>query len=187
MTLTRTYQNELKSWLASFHSDAGLPKKAVTLTISEQKLIIQYEIRGEMPNIGKMRQAGKELAIASGTGAMVAGGMAMLIGRTLLGGALARVGVAGAFGAIGLGILGPAVLVGGTVAGVGYTIYKVGKNKAQNDQAQAFGQELLAHLKNFRPASLPPSEMAIVTSPDKRVTIIYDPDWKLDEGTPLLR
>ena len=75
MTLTRTYQNELKSWLASFHSDAGLPKKAVTLTIPEQKLIIQYEIRGEMPNIGKMRQAGKELAIASGTGAMVAGGI----------------------------------------------------------------------------------------------------------------
>ena len=107
-----------------------------------------------MPNIGKMRQAGKELAIASGTGAMVAGGMAMLIGRTLLGGALARVGVAGAFGAIGLGILGPG-RTGWRNGGPawGYIIYRVGKNKAQNDQAQAFGQELLAHLKNFRPAS----------------------------------
>ena len=177
--LTRTYQNELKSWLAAFHSDAGLPKKAVTLTLPEQKLIVQYEIKGEMPNISKMRQAGKELAIASGTGAVVAGGMAMLIGRTLLGGMLARVGVAGAFGAIGLGVLGPAVLVGGTVAGVGYTIYKVGKNKAQNDQAQAFGQELLAHLKSFRPTSLPPSEMAIVTSPDRRVTVIYDPELEI--------
>ena len=103
----------------------------------------------------------------------------MLIGRTLLGGALARVGVAGAFGAIGLGVLGPALLVGGTVAGVGYAIYKVGKNRAQNDQAQAFGQELLSHLKSFRPASLPPSEMAIITSLDGRVTVIYDPELEI--------
>ena len=179
MMLMRTYQNELKNWLAGFHSDAGLPKKAVTLTLSEQKLIVQYETKGEMPNVSEMRQAGKELAIASGTGAVVAGGMAMLIGRTLLGGALARVGVAGAFGAIGLSVLGPAVLVGGTVAGVGYMIYKVGRNKAQNDQAQAFGQELLEHLKGFRPTSLPPSEMAIVTSPDRRITVIYDPGLEI--------
>ena len=111
--------------------------------------------------------------MASGAGAVVAGGVAMLIGRTLLGGALARIGVAGAFGAVGLGLLGPAILVGGTVAGVGYTLYKVGKNKAQNDQAQAFGQELMAHLQNFRPGSLPPSDMAIVTSEDRRITVIY--------------
>ena len=176
MTLARTYQSELKNWLAAFTADAGLPKKAVTLTIPEQKLIVQYETKGDLPNINKMRQVGKELAIASGTGAVVASGMAMLIGRTLLGGALARVGVAGAFGAVGLGLLGPAILVGGTAAGVGYTIYKIGKNKAQNDQAQAFGQELLRHLQNFRPASLPPSEMTIVTSPDRRITVIYDPE-----------
>ena len=176
MTLARTYQSELRDHLARFHSDAGYPKKAVTLTIADQKLIVQYETKGEMPNVSKMRQAGKELAIASGTGAIVAGGMAMLIGRTLLGGALARIGVAGAFGAIGLGVLGPAILVGGTVAGVGYTVYKVGQNKAQNDQAQAFGQDLMTHLGNFRPTGSPPSDMAIVTSPDRRITVIYDPD-----------
>lgn len=180
MTMARTYQSELKSWLAAFHSDAGLPKKAVTLTIPEQKWIVQCEIKGELPNINKMRQAGKELAIASGTGAVVAGGMAMLIGRTLLGGALARVGVAGAFGAVGLGLLGPAILVGGTAAGVGYTIYKVGKNKAQNDQAQAFGQELLTHLQNFRPTSPAPTDMTIVTSSDRRITVIYDPELGIE-------
>ena len=176
MTLARTYQSELRSHLAGFHSDAGYPKKAVTLTIADQKLIVQYETKGEMPNVSKLRQAGKELAFASGTGAVVAGGVAMLIGRTLLGGALARIGISGAFGAIGLGVLGPAILVGGTVAGVGYAVYKVGKNKAQNDQSQAFGQDLIAHLRNFRPTSLPHSDMAIVTSPDHRITVIYDPD-----------
>ena len=53
------------------------------------------------------------------------GGMAMLIGRTLLGGIAARVGLAGAFGAIGLGILGPATLIGGTVAGWGTRFTKL--------------------------------------------------------------
>ncbi len=176
MTLTRTYQNELKRWCGDFQSTAGLPKKAVTLTLPEQRLIVQYETKGELPNVEKLRKSGRELAVASGAGAVVAGGVAMLIGRTLLGGALARIGVAGAFGAVGLGLLGPAILVGGTVAGVGYTLYQVGKNKAQNDQAQAFGQDLLAHLQNFRPTSPPPSDMAIVTSEDRRITVIYDPE-----------
>ena len=107
MTLTRTYQNELKSSLANFQSTAGLPKKAVTLTLPELKLIVQYETIGELPKVEKLRKAGKELAVASGTGAVIAGGVAMLIGRTLLGGALARIGIAGAFGAVGLGLLGP--------------------------------------------------------------------------------
>lgn len=176
MTLMRTYQTELKNRLESFHSDAGFPTKSITLTLVEQKLIVQYEPKGELPNVEKLRRAGKELAVASGTGAAIAGGMAMLIGRTLLGGALARVGVAGAFGAVGLSLLGPALLIGGTAAGVGYTLYKVGRNKAQNDQAQAFGQELLTHLQSFSPASPPPSDMAIVTSHDRRITVIYDPD-----------
>ena len=64
MTLARTYQSELRSHLARFHSDAGYPKKTVTLTIADQKLIVQYETKGEMPNVSKMRQAGKELVIA---------------------------------------------------------------------------------------------------------------------------
>ena len=178
MVPARTYQNELKDWLAGFNSVIGMPKKAVTLTLPEQKLIVQYETEGELPNIRELCQAGKELAIASGTGAVVAGGMAMLIGRTLLGGALARVGVAGAFGAVGLGLLAPALLVGGTAAGIGYTLYKVGENKAQNDQAQAFGQELLAYLKNFRSTSSPPSELVVVASSDRRITVIYDPELK---------
>ena len=59
MTLTRTYQNELKSWLAGFHSDAGLPKKAVTPTLPQQKLIVQYETKGETPNISKCARPGK--------------------------------------------------------------------------------------------------------------------------------
>jgi hypothetical protein len=102
-----TYQSELKTWIDQFRSDNGLPKKAVTLAISEQKLVAQYEPKGGIPNIDKLLQLGKEMAIASGAGAVVAGGVAMLIGRTLLGGVAARVGIAGAFGAIGLGMLGP--------------------------------------------------------------------------------
>ena len=176
MTIPVTYQTELRDWMSNFHSDSGYPKKAVTLTLAEQKLIVQYEPKGEMPSIDRLRQTGKEIAIASGTGAVVMGGMAMLIGRTLLGGIAARVGLAGAFGAIGLGILGPATLIGGTVAGVGYTVYKIGRSREQNAQAEAFGQELLEHLREFRPESPLPMDLTIVASADRYITIIYDPE-----------
>ena len=149
--MTTTFQSELQDWLNAFRSHEGLPKKSVTLTLVEQNLIVQYEPKAQMPAIARMRKAGTELAMASGVGAVVGGGVAMLVGRTLLGGMLARAGVAGAFGAVGLSMLGTAVTVGGTVAGVGYTVYQLGKNKAQNDQARAFGDALLAHLKAFRP------------------------------------
>lgn len=170
------YQSELRNCLNCFRSESGYPKKAVTLTLTDQKLIVQYEPKGELPSIDKLRQSGKEIAIASGTGAVVMGGVAMLIGRTLLGGVAARVGVAGAFGAIGLGVLGPAVLIGGTIGGLGYTVYKIGRNREQNLQAQAFGQELLNHLGMFQPQSLQPTDLTIVTSSDRHITIIYDPE-----------
>ena len=176
MTINTTYQTQLRDWLSEFRNDNGYPKKAVSLTIAERKLIVQYEPTGELPNVDKMRQLGMEMAIASGTGAVVMGGMAMLIGRTLLGGMAARVGVAGAFGAVGLGILAPAALIGGTVAGLGYTVYKIGRNREQNAQAEAFGQELLEHLRRFQPESPPPNDLTIVTSGDRHITLIYDPD-----------
>ena len=176
MTTEATYQGELKDWLVQFHSANGMPKKAVTLTLPEQRLIVQYETKDELPNIAKLRQMGKETAIASGAGAVVAGGVAMIIGRSLLGGIAARFGIAGAFGAIGLGALGPATLVGGTLAGIGYTVYKFGKNRAENEQAQAFGQELLDHLRVFKPNSTPPTGLSIIASEDRRITIIYDPE-----------
>ena len=113
---------------------------------------------------------------ATGTGAAVAGGAALIIGRTFLGGALGRLGIAGAFGAIGLTAFAPAVLVGGTIAGVGYTVYQLGKNREQNKQAQEFGAELLAYLRRFQPTSPVPNDMTIITSPDRRITIIYDPE-----------
>ena len=170
------YQSELRDWLSEFRCESGYPKKAVTLTLADQKLVAQYEPKGELPSVERMRQTGKEMAFASGTGAVVMGGMAMLIGRTLLGGVAARVGVAGAFGAVGLGILGPAILIGGTIGGLGYTVYKIGRNREQNAQAQAFGQELLNHLGAFLPESPPPADLTIVTSADRHITVIYDPD-----------
>ena len=171
-----TYQSELKDWLDQFNSGIGFPKKAVTLTILEKKLIAQYEPESGLPEIAKLRQTGKEMAIASGTGAVIAGGVAMLIGRTLLGGLAGRVGIAGAFGAIGLAPLVPALLVGATVGGIMYTVYKLGRDVTDNEQAQTFGQELSEHLLNFFPTSLPPMDMAIVASIDRRITIIYDPE-----------
>lgn len=174
-----TYQTELRDWLSQFHSSTGRPKKSVTLTLYEQRLIVQYEPGGELPNVEKMRQLGKEMAIAAGTGAIVMGGVAMLIGRTLLSGIAARVGIAGALGAVGLGALGPAALVGGTLAGIGYTVYKIGRNREQNEQAEAFGQELLAHLLKFRAESPPPADLTIVASADRHITVVYDPDLEI--------
>jgi hypothetical protein len=171
-----TYQTELRDHLMEFRSESGYPKKAVTLTLRGHKLIAQYEPKGELPSIDRLRQTGKEMAVASGTGALVMGGVAMLIGRTLLGSVAARVGIAGAFGAIGLPVLGPAVLIGGTIGGLGYAVYKIGRNREQNLQAQAFGQELLNHLGMFQPENPPPTDLVIVTSPDRHITIIYDPD-----------
>ena len=149
MTSGGSYQRELRDYLADFHSEHGLPKKAVTLKIPEQKLIAQYETKEGLPNVEAMRRAAKEVGIATGTGAAVAGGVALIIGRTFLGGALGRLGIAGAFGAIGLTAFAPAVLVGGTIAGVGYTVYQLGKNREQNKQAQEFGAKLLAYLRRF--------------------------------------
>ena len=175
-----TYQSELKDWLAQFHSENGLPEKAVTFTIPEQSLIIQYEPTGGTPNVARMRQTGQEMVMASGAGAVVAGGMAMLIGRTLLGNVAGRVGIAGAFGAIGLAPLLPAVLIGGTVGGVLYTAYKIGKNRAENQRAEAFGAELLDHLSTFRPNNPKPEDLTIVMSEDRRITVICDPELEAD-------
>ncbi len=175
-----TYQSELKDWLARFHSENGLPEKAVTFTIPEQSLIIQYEPTGGIPNVARMRQTGKEMGMASGAGAMVAGGMAMLIGRTLLGNVAGRVGIAGAFGAIGLAPLLPAVLVGGAVGGVLYTTYKIGKNRAENQRAEAFGAELFDHLSTFSPNNPKPEDLTIVMSEDRRITVICDPELEAD-------
>ena len=171
-----TYQSELKDWLTRFHSENGLPEKAVTFTIPERSLIVQYEPTGGTPNVARMRQTGQEMVMASGAGAVVAGGMAMLIGRTLLGNVAGRVGIAGAFGAIGLAPLLPAVLIGGTVGGVLYTAYKIGKNRSENERAEAYGAELLDHLSMFSPNNPKPSDLTIVVSEDRRITIICDPE-----------
>ena len=175
-----TYQSELKDWLTRFHSENGLPEKAVTFTIPEQSLIVQYEPTGGTPNVARMRQTGQEMVMASGAGAVVAGGMAMLIGRTLLGNVAGRVGIAGAFGAIGLAPLLPAVLIGGTVGGVLYTAYKIGKNRSENERAEAYGAELLDHLSTFRPNNPKPEDLTIVMSEDWRITVICDPELEAD-------
>ena len=175
-----TYQSELKDWLTRFHSENGLPEKAVTFTIPERSLIVQYEPTGGTPNVARMRQTGQEMVMASGAGAVVAGGMAMLIGRTLLGNVAGRVGIAGAFGAIGLAPLLPAVLIGGTVGGVLYTAYKIGKNRSENERAEAYGAELLDHLSTFRPNNPKPEDLTIVMSEDRRITVICDPELEAD-------
>ena len=180
MTNGANYQSELRARLNEFHTQTGFPKKAVTLTITEQKLIVQYEPKGGIPDINKLLQIGKEMAITSGASGIIAGGVAMLIGRTLLGGVAARVGIAGAFGAIGLGVLAPAILVGCALGGIGYTVYKLGRNRVENEQAQAFGQELIEHLKDFQPESLLPTDLTIVTSSDRHITVIYDPELDVD-------
>ncbi len=180
MTLGRTFQSELQDYLNQFQSEHGYPNKPVTLAIQEQQLIAQYETKEGIPNIERLRKTVKELAITGGTGAAVAAGAALIIGRTFLGGVLGRVGIAGAFGAIGIGALGPAMLVGGTVASAGYLVYKWGKSRAEDQRAQAWGEDLLAHLDAFRSTNPPPSSLVIVQSLDRRITVIYDPEMVTD-------
>ncbi len=175
---------EMKGWLDQFHPDNGYPKKAVSLVIPKEKLIVQYEPEGGMPNIGEMRRRVAEMAFVSGTGMVIAGGVAMIIGRTLLGGVAGRIGVAGAFGAVGLAPLLPVVMIGGAVAGVGYTAYKLGKNRSENQRSQAFGQELSEHLRLFYPSVPAPIIMTIVASEDRKITIIYDPDLEPEQHSP---
>ena len=180
MEIHRTFQSELQDCLDRFQSDHGYPNKPVTLAIREQQLIAQYETKGGIPNIERLRKTVKELAITGGAGAAVAASAALILGRTFLGGALGRVGIAGAFGAIGMGALGPAVLIGGTVASAGYLAYKWGKSREGDQRAQAWGEDLLAHLKAFRPTSPPPNSLAIIQSSNRRITVIYDPEMATD-------
>ena len=170
------YESDLRNWLTQFRSEHGYPKQPVSVIDREKGLVAQYETQAGTPGAQSMSRLAAETGLAAATGATAAAGMVMVIGKTLLGGAAARVGVAGAFGAIGVSPLGPAVLVGGTVAAAGYALYKLGKRREENERCQAFGRELLAHMKTFTSPCKPPSHVAIVASPDRRITVLYDPD-----------
>ena len=75
-----------------------------------------------------------------------------IIGKVVLGGTLARIGVASAGAAIGIPVLAPVALVGGAVATAAYAAYKIGRGKRDHERAESLLARLVEHMRGFSPS-----------------------------------
>ena len=98
-----------------------------------------------------------------------------IIGKSLLGGTLARIGIASAGAAIGLPLLAPVALVGGTVATVGYAAYKIGKGKREQERAEELADSLMKHMNNFNPSMPWPNIEVYVSVSQKGLAALWQP------------
>ena len=97
------------------------------------------------------REAAKVIGV---DGIGTAGGAAVgtIIGKAMLGGTLARIGVASAGAAVGIPILVPVALVGGAVATAAHAAYKIGRGKRDRENAEGLLNRLIEHMQRFSPS-----------------------------------
>ena len=128
-------------------------KLPITITgIPREGLTVKYQPDGQIDPF----EMGKEAAKLIGTvGAGAAGGAAVgaIIGKAVLGGTLARVGVASAGAAIGIPILAPIALVGGAIGSAAYAGYKIANSRRDKEAAEGFTDTLMSHMRQFSPPS----------------------------------
>ena len=99
----------------------------------------------------------------------------MFIGRSLRGGALGR------FYFLRHIESNPAGL---SLVSVASAIFApLARNQREEERARAFAEELIDHWETFEPASPLPGEVVEVTSADRRITVVYDPELG-DETAP---
>ena len=148
------FYRELKAHLESFRQQETLPKVPVTITgIPRGGLTTKYQ----HPSAGSpdpTEMAGEAAKFIGAAGIGTAGGVALgaVIGKAVLGGTLARIGVASAGPAIGIPIFAPAALLGGVISTAAYAAYKLGKAKRDREIAEDLLRRLMEHMQGFCPS-----------------------------------
>ena len=150
---THHFYNQLRAHLEAFHNPETLPKVPVTLTgIPRKGPTVKYQHPSSGP-VDPAEMASEAARIIGAAGIGTAGGVAVgaIIGKALLGGVLARVGIASAGAAVGIPIFAPVALAGGLMGMVAYAAYKVGKGKREHERANDLLQRLADHMRAFSP------------------------------------
>ena len=171
------FVSELIAHLEAFAQADPLPKIPVTVTgIPQEGLTVKYQHPSKGP-ADPSDIAGEAARVIGAASAGIAGGAVVgaIIGKTLLGGTLARVGIASAGAAIGLPLLAPVALVGGTVATVAYAAYKIGKGKREQERAEDLADSLMKHMSDFNPVTAWPSIGIYVPVPERGLTALWQP------------
>ena len=112
--------------------------------VPREGLTIKYQHPSTRP-ADPADMASEAARVIGAVGIGTAGGAAIgaIIGKVVLGGTLARIGVASAGAAIGIPILAPVALAGGAISTAAYAAYKIGKDKREQENAEEL-------LKRFR-------------------------------------
>ena len=142
---TDRFYHELKSYLESFPQREDLPDVPVTMTgIPREGLTVKYQHPSAGP-VDPADLAGEAAKVIGAAGIGTAGGAVIgaVIGKVVLGGTLARIGVASAGAAIGIPILAPVALVGGAISTAAYAAYKIGKCKREQGNAEELLERLM--------------------------------------------
>ena len=174
---TDRFYKELKSHLEGFELPDRLSKLSVTITgIPEEGMTVKYQhpSQGAADPSDIAREAAKVIGAASAgiaSGAVVGA----IIGKTLLGGMLARIGIASAGAAIGLPLLAPVALAGGTVATVGYAAYRIGKGKREQERAEVLADSLMKYMNDFNPSEAWPGIEIYVSVSQKGLAALWQP------------
>ena len=174
---TSEFYNELKSHLEQFELPNEPPKLPVTITgIPIEGLTVKYQhpSKGPADPSDIAAEAAKVIGAAS---AGVAGGAVIgaIIGKAILGGTLARIGVASAGAAIGLPLLAPVALVGGLMSTVAYAAYKIGKGKRDQAHAENLADTLMKHMGKFNPSVQFPSIEVYVSVSESGLAVLWQP------------
>ena len=171
------FYRELKAHLESFRQQETLPKVPVTITgIPRGGLTTKYQ----HPSAGSpdpTEMAGEAAKFIGAAGIGTAGGVALgaVIGKAVLGGTLARIGVASAGTAIGIPIFAPAALLGGVIATVAYTAFRIGKGRREHENAKDLSKRLIEHMQGFSPSVEWPEIEIFVSLPDAGLAAIWQP------------
>ena len=98
------------------------------------------------------------------------------IGKVVLGGTLARIGVASAGAAIGIPVLAAVALVGGAVATAAYAAYKIGRGKRDHERAESLLARLVEHMRGLSPSGEWSEIEMYVSAPGSGLTAMWQPE-----------
>ena len=165
-----TFQSELEDWQARFYSNESYPSKAVTVTLPSQKRVAHFEFSGA-PSVYAMRQTARERTYGREPKMPD-----IFVGRSLRGRALSQFYLVRSIegNPMGLSLVSVVSLFFGPLV----------RNHREERRARTFAEGLMAHWQAFEPTSQPPDEVTEVTSPDRRITVVYDPELGNDNSPP---
>ena len=176
--------DELREHLESFRHQETLPKVPVTMTgVPREGLTIMYQHPSAGPaDPSEIVGEAAKVVGAAGIGTASGAAVGAIIGKVVLGGTLARIGVASAGAAIGIPILAPVALVGGAVATAAYAAYKMGQGKRDHELAGSLLTRLIEHMREFAPTGEWPEIEMYVSAPGSGLAATWQPEVGNEES-----